>query len=439
MPDTPQQPSGPPVPPDYFERFVEELEGIRRGIEVTNSLLPKQAADTAKKLADFYETGMSGRQSQPSASVPPPVPPGWAQQAVNLSDLRQAQGDQSRASASVPARPRPRDDNEDDARAQRKTTSVPPVRLRDRISNWQDDISPDHYERGVLEIPRSEGGHFTAADLLNFGSETARGLAARRLKDEDTPSALTAGYGKVGGALHWAAEQAPKAALLRQYAQRFGVVATPGGLEAEGAALNTSPSGTAQAGPFGFRVPFFNAAARQGMEREWGIMKMRAAGGINGGQARFIYDQLNARGFQPGGDFGGGAFGTDGAFKDKAPWLAPGVAGGFSMRQTPGFNDMAQSAKWMTQNHPQLVNEQYFDLMDKATRAGGTSLESFNRNDVRGSRRGEEHRLLIPAATGGHGRRWSGNEEQGGTHAQGQVEQCDSRLRRRSPPHSSPA
>jgi hypothetical protein len=79
MPDQPPQPQGTPVPPDYFERFVEEIEGIRRAIDVTNSLIPKQAADTAKKLAEFYDTGMSGRESRPVAI--PSVPAPWQTQA----------------------------------------------------------------------------------------------------------------------------------------------------------------------------------------------------------------------------------------------------------------------------------------------------------------------------------------------------------------------
>jgi hypothetical protein len=199
---------------------------------------------------------------------------------------------------------------------------------------------------------------------------------------------------------------------------------SPGGLESTGASLGVSPGGTVGLGPFGARVPFLNAAAQKGMNREFDIFKLRMAGGVNGDQARFIYDQLNSRGFQQDSDFAAsGMTGGTGFFNRTITEgrATSGEAGG-PMRPTPNFDDMVQASKYMTQKHPQLVNEQYFDLMDKATRAGATSLDSFNRTmsevaDVAKNTGYSFQQLQADMDAVGQA-----NEAQGGTHAQGQVD-----------------
>jgi hypothetical protein len=226
----------------------------------------------------------------------------------------------------------------------------------------------------------------------------------------------------------------PGAALAHQYLARLGVMASPGALEQTGEALGTSPGGSQiNLGPFGVRVPFVNAAARQGMSREWEIMKMRQAGGINGQQARFIFDQLNAKGFQPDADQkyspfeqGGGITGDQlGGLPMNNSWLDKmrlSLPPGDAMRQTPRFEDMANAAKKMTQKNPELVNEEYFTLMDKATRAGAMSLASFNKNmaevaTVAKSTGYSFQQLQVDMDAVGQV-----NEQQGGTHAAGQID-----------------
>lgn len=377
-----------PVPPDYFERFVEQLEGIRKAVELTNTLIPQQAAVTAKELADFYDKGRSARAS---VAGPPAEQVGsaWLPITGGTQDLRDAAGARAQGE-SLPPTPSQPPGPQGNA-----STPVGP-----RIHDWDREhgFSVEAPEVGGLldasqwrryandndvSLPGLREGRYSATDILGVLGRASTKFAVDQRDKALTNAIQTAedqgqtpeeqayagneafdktggGFGRTGYALKYAAGKAPYISLFKQNAARLNIDASPSSLMNTGASLGVSPAGgDVNIGPFGFRTPF-NAAAGAGISREWEIFKMRQAGGINGEQARFIFDQLNARGFSPMSNQGKYQ-GTD-----------------ESMRRTPSFEHMADAGKWMTQKNPELVNEEYFNLMDKATRTGAASLDSFN-------------------------------------------------------------
>jgi hypothetical protein len=393
-----------PVPPDYFERFVESLEGIRQAVELTNKIIPDEFAKQAQELADFYEQGYSSQASRSGGTSSPDTLTDQQLRQL-LGALAGGGGGRRRTGAGI-------DDREAEAGGYHRGVSDGASQpgfldLGSSVRNWRDQITSDHLDRGVLEIPRSEGAKFTAYDALQYFSDSALSSAAKRNQQAQiTPEqeqdwqqrwmtangsqqdqiqqeiqeaqdrAASAGglMGRAGGALGWAAAQAPKVALFRQYLARAGINASPSALAAQGSELGESAGG-GDVGAFGlgFRVPFGSSAARAGISREWDIFKDRLQPGINGQQARQIYDLLNAKGFKPQSDQKS-SYGS-GVTKDLYSKLDQDE--GNFMRSTPRFEDMKNALITLTKKHPELLNEQTMTAMDKATRQGGQSLKDF--------------------------------------------------------------
>lgn len=156
-----------------------------------------------------------------------------------------------------------------------------------------------------LQIPQF--GEFQADTLLRAMGGMAQRYAQHRVQQGGAEDLR----GKLGGTaamgLYKAAEFAPKAALVKQYARGLGFTADKNALMDQGQMANAYGT-TGQVdlpGPLpGFSVPILNPTYIKGIQEEF-QRGMRAAGkpGLNMREASFVDEQLYKEGF--GGDDGG--------------------------------------------------------------------------------------------------------------------------------------
>lgn len=177
----------------------------------------------------------------------------------------------------------------------------------------------------------------------------------------------------------------------------------------------------------GFRLPFINAQAQAGMAREWNIQKLRMQVGINNQQAHEIFSNLNERGFNPTMDEG--RYGAD---RRMGEFLGMGAQDqderdqrGRNVSPTPSFREMVDAAAEMTKRHPELVNEKYYDLMDKTVRSGSASLAGFNANMERVAKVATETGYSMSQLQQDMDDVGNAAVQLGGTHYQGQLDAVD--------------
>lgn len=197
-------------------------------------------------------------------------------------------------------------------------------------------------------------GEFTTQNLIQYMSDMATHRGLRRYASNGLDTGTEA-WANIGRALQGAADFAPKVAMAHQFARSYGYDMRShsrdglGGLEGLGERYGQSGAdgfGTINL-PFGLggiRLPFINPAAREGVMAEIKKTWEARQAGINKEQLNTIESNMLDRGYY---DRGG------------AQWRAA--------------IDMAR-----TGNKQVAMSSQYYDAMDKATRAAGVSLRTFN-------------------------------------------------------------